>query len=172
MTRPLLAAASLLAPLWLAACAAAPPPAASPEPPPPGLFAGAHEVSPADAEILALGHAEEEIDRLFPHRDAPLGQRKAGPADEAPEKPMEPAPAAAGHDGGYRQAPGSGDPCAVACRALAAMASSADRLCRLAGENDGRCDDARSRVRGATARVGSACPSCAAPSTSPTAPGR
>jgi hypothetical protein len=176
MTRPLLAAAALLASLSLAACAAAPPPAMSPEPPPPGIFGAPREANPADAEMLALGHAEEEIDRLFSHRDAPDARKSGaksghdegarprtpgrGPGDAGePEKPDHdkdgepdrPAPMAAG----------PGDPCAVACRALASMASAADRLCRLSGENDGRCDDARSRVRGATARVRSACPACA-----------
>jgi len=159
MTRPLLAA-SLLAPLWLAACAAPPPPATSPEAPPPGLFSGARETSPADTEMLALGHAEEEIDRLFAHRNAPAGRPKSTgptPTDDAAEKPAEPA---------------AGDPCAVACRALASMASSADRLCRLAGENDGRCDDARSRVRAATGRVKSACPGCASPTVGSGPPAR
>ncbi len=62
---------------------------------------------------------------------------------------------------------GPGGACSIACRALASMASSADRLCHLAGENDGRCDDARNRVRGATARVKTACPGCAAPGQNP-----
>jgi hypothetical protein len=40
------------------------------------------------------------------------------------------------------------------------MQSSAEHLCKLAGEGDGRCEDARGRVRGASARVRSVCPSC------------
>lgn len=159
MIRPLLALAAPLAALALAACAAAPPPpAASPEPPPPGMFGQPRERSPADDEMLALGKAEEEIDRLVAHRDAP-GRAKAGPAtNDEPAKPQAPSPAPMAP---APMAEGTSDCCAVACRALASMASAAERLCRLAGETDGRCDDARSRVRGATARVGAACPQCA-----------
>ncbi len=159
MIRSLLAAAALAGSLSLVACAAAPPPATSPEAPPPGAFGGPREATPADAEMLTLAHAEEEIDRLFANRDAAPTLRspsKKGPeAPPQPEKPSLDQPAAPSSSA-------SGDPCAVACRALASMASSADRLCHLAGENDGRCDDARNRVRGASARVKSACPGCAA----------
>jgi hypothetical protein len=160
MIRPLLAMAAPFAALALAACAEAPPPpASSPEPPPPGMFGQPRERSPADDEMLALGKAEEQIDQLVARRDAP-GRAKVTPSPgdaPEPEKPTAPAQPSTPAP----MAEGQGDRCAVACRALASMASSADRLCRLAGETDGRCDDARSRVRGATARVGAACPQCA-----------
>ncbi len=154
--------------LSLAACAAAPPPAASPEPPPVGVFAvGQHrEVTPIDGEMLALGKAEEEIDRAFPPPPAPTGPRKGAKApaprdeDGKPDRLTtketkdkdEPGLPAAGAT--------SRDRCSVACTALSAMASSADRLCKLAGETDGRCEDAQARVRGATGRVKASCPGC------------
>src|SRR5271170_5293992 len=164
MTRPL----ALFALLSLGACAAAPPPAAPAEPPSPNSFTlgQPHEQTPADGEMVAIGRAEAEIDRLFPEASAPMaGPRKSGaPPRLAPpqpdadgqadkkkeEKPTSPTPASAG------------DRCATACKALASMTASADHLCQLTGEGDGRCDDARARVRGAGARVRSACPGCGA----------
>jgi hypothetical protein len=155
--------------LSLVACAPAVPPAASPEPSPAAAFtlAPPHEQTPADGEMVAIGRAEAEIDRLFPEASAP---------DTAPRKAAKPAPLppAADADGQLDRSgekkedrPGSPGPasasdrCAVACKALSSMATSADHLCKLAGESDGRCDDARARVRGASARVRSACPGCA-----------
>ena len=174
MPRPLSLAALLVfaPPLALVACADAPPPAAAPPQPPPGVVVAgqAHDASPIDREMLAIGQAEEEIDRLFPGAGAPINPRKGGPPPPPPPKP------------GDREVPRDvpkeepraagllGDPCTVACKALASMVSSAERLCHLAGENDGRCDDARARVRGASARVKSSCPGCAvsvAPAASP-----
>lgn len=46
-----------------------------------------------------------------------------------------------------------GGRCATACTALASMKRSTDYLCRLAGEGDSRCADARGKVRGAEARI-------------------
>jgi hypothetical protein len=185
MIRPirarLAALLSLLAPLSLAACAAAPPPAPPPEPPPPppGAFAGQlREVSPVDQEMLAIAHAEEEIDRIFPGAGA--AHRKGGPPpppppplagatndDKAKTAADKPGPEKPADALASREEAGGG--CAVACRALSSMLSAADRLCKLAGENDGRCDDARARVHGAMARVKTACPGCSV-SAAPEAP--
>jgi hypothetical protein len=166
---------AILPALALAACAAAPPPAASPEPPPPG-FASAgqpREPSPVDRDMLAIGKAEEEIDRFFPEAREPAGPSRKG-RDLPPAPP--PKPDQDGDKDSPKEArrsvtPGiGGDPCAVACKALASMASSADHLCQLAGENDGRCEDARSRVRGASARVKSSCPGCSVSTAPPASP--
>jgi hypothetical protein len=151
--------ALVIASSTLCACAAAPPPAI-PESPPPSAFgpAGSREVGPVDQEMLSIGKAEAELDQLVsPARRPTAGpQKKDGkegekPADRSIERDAD--------DGAGRALP-NGDGCAIACKALGSMATSADRLCRLAGENDGRCDDARARVRGATARVKAACPTC------------
>jgi hypothetical protein len=177
MPRPLLPAAALmlLAPFALAACAEAPPPAAAPAQPPPGVFVAGtpREISPVDHEMLAIGQAEEQIDRLFPGADAPNSLRKAGPGVPPPPPPPPARPADRDASKDEPRAAGlaaTGDPCAVACKALASMVSSAERLCHLAGENDGRCDDARARVRGASARVKSSCPGCAVPTAPAAAP--
>ncbi|MFO0757751.1 MAG: hypothetical protein U0359_14750 [Byssovorax sp.] len=57
---------------------------------------------------------------------------------------------------------GASDPCSMACRALASMHRAADHLCGLAGETDGRCENARQRVASATDRVRFFCPACSA----------
>jgi hypothetical protein len=170
MTRPL----ALFALLSLGACAAAPPPAAPAEPPSPSAFTlgPPHEQTPADAEMVAIGRAEAEIDRLFPGGSA-LGEapRKSGaPPRHAPPEPdtdgQADKPAEKKKESEEKPAfsgpARAGDRCAIACKALASMAASADHLCQLTGEGDGRCDDARARVRGASARVRSACQGCGA----------
>jgi len=149
--------------LVLAGCAEAPPPLATPagSEPPPSLYGAAGQgTSPVDSEMVAIGKSEEEIDRALP-RAGKEQARKGGSAqgadkkaDRAGDKSADPA-----QPSGMT---GEGDGCATACRALASMARAADHLCSLAGEGDGRCDDARGRVRGASARVRSACPTCAA----------
>lgn len=134
----------------VAACAAAPPPLSAPGegPPPPSLWGdkGANEL---DKEMLAIGKAEDEIDKLFPRagKEARAGLKR-------PSQPQAEEPRTAPAD--------AADACAVACKALTSMVKSADHLCALAGEGDGRCEDARGRVRGASARVRSVCPGCAA----------
>ncbi len=52
--------------------------------------------------------------------------------------------------------------CALACKALASMRRSADRICELAGpgDPDGRCRQARERVRDAQTRVRGGCSDC------------
>ncbi|AKT40307.1 hypothetical protein [Chondromyces crocatus] len=50
--------------------------------------------------------------------------------------------------------------CTSACHALASMSRAANNLCGLAGEVDGRCLGARTRVKNATDRVQSQCPAC------------
>ena len=164
MMHPLRAALSplaLAATLFLAGCAASPPPMTSPSSaaePPPSLFgpSGAG-TSPVDNEMLAMGKAEAEIDRLLPGAGREPSRKKAASPDADAQRSDSGASKAA-----PSPSPGDGDGCATACRALASMARSAEHLCTLAGEGDGRCDDARGRLRGASARVRSACPTCAA----------
>ena len=150
------AALALLAAISFAACAADQPPPAAPSAAVPSSFmleprSGA--LSDVDSEMIKIARAEEDIDRLFPQAGGSRAARR-GPADA----PAKPADAPAKKD----EAPASGDPCSTACSALASMRSSAEHLCKLAGETDGRCDDARVRVRGASSRVRSACPACSA----------
>jgi hypothetical protein len=50
--------------------------------------------------------------------------------------------------------------CERACRALASMDRSAERLCQLTGDEDGRCLSVRERVRVAGELVANVCPAC------------
>lgn len=154
-------AALLLLALPLAACAAAAPPPATPSAsaapaeamPSRFVLDGAKGVNEVDGEMIVIAKAEEEIDRLFPNADkskASAPSKKAAPADQPAKEDAQ------GLSGGAAGA------CATACKALASMQSSADHLCKLAGEADGRCEDARGRVRGASARVHRVCPACSA----------
>ncbi len=143
---------ALLASIPLAGCAAAPPPAAAPEPPPAMyLDPGPKQTSPVDAEMLKIASAEDQIDRLFPHAGGDRSNQKSAGTKAPAEESRQAASATSGEEA-----------CSIACKALASMKSSADQLCKLSGEGDGRCDDARARVRGATSRVKSVCPACAA----------
>lgn len=151
------AALPALAALTLAACAEAPPPEAPPQPQAtsapmsPPIFLEPKGSSPVDQEMLAIAKAEDEIDKLFPHAGKAKESLKKGDAKPADKPAKDEAQALSGT---------TGDACAVACRALASMTTSAEHLCKLAGEADGRCEDARGRVRGAGARVHEMCPAC------------
>lgn len=131
--------------LVAAACAEGPPSMVPAQTPPPTLYGpGDKGVSEVDSEMLAIGKAEDQIDRLFPNAGKErLGPKKAD-AEEASQGAVE------------------NEGCATACKALASMRRSADHLCNMTGEGDGRCEDARGRVRGAAARVRSVCPTCVA----------
>jgi hypothetical protein len=147
---PLLA----LAALSFTACAADAPPPAAPAVPVPSSFTlepRSGVLSDVDAEMMKIARSEEDIDRVFPRSREEKETRRA-PAD-APKADSVPA--------------SGGDPCSTACSALVSMRSSAEHLCKLAGETDGRCDDARGRVRGASSRVRSACPACSAAAAEP-----
>ena len=149
MMHPLRAASSpfklaLVAALVLAGCAEAPPPMTSPSAaaqPPPSLFGPSGSgTSPVDDEMVAIGKSEGEIDRLFPGAGKEQA-RKGAPSPDAQRADK----------GSTREGPAApesdGDPCATACRALASMQRSAAHLCSLAGEGDGRCEDARGTIR-------------------------
>jgi hypothetical protein len=54
----------------------------------------------------------------------------------------------------------NGDPCALACRALASMGRAASHICDIAGDDDERCGNAKGRVKNAEERVHQSCPAC------------
>lgn len=118
------------------------------------------------AEAVAqLESAEAELGR-----SVPAAQPLAGGLPRPQEPPPPPTDATAGRDeseerraedGDHHVAQLSSDPCAIACRALASMARAADHVCGLAGAEDTRCADARTRVERASERVRSSCPACA-----------
>ncbi|APR84526.1 Hypothetical protein A7982_09875 [Minicystis rosea] len=160
-------AAPIVLAILLPACAEAPPPAMTPAPyaapatpeGPRTFEPGAKgPAGPVDGEMLTIAKLEEEIDRLFPAASRPSPHKKG-----AEEKPADKPPAKDDFNRGEgRLSTADTGTCATACRALASMLTAAEHLCKLAGESDGRCEDARGRVRGASARVKSACPACSA----------
>ena len=174
MTRRRLFAAPLapLAALLLAACAAspaqAPPASAMAMADAPSIAA---EPSPGDLEgqIAALGAAEARLDRSLgrPPGGAVTGAAAKDLKKEEQERATPPsAPRRAPFEGEQKASPlgkndlAGADPCATACSALSSMERAAKHLCDLTGDSDARCDSARSRVAGATERVGASCPAC------------
>lgn len=127
---------------------------------------------PDDVEALLreLSRSERELEaRLGDSDDEELGAGSAGmpPPAEEPAEPPEAAPTAEAEAGG-EQAPKTAEPraqtpCETACRAFASMRRSAERICELTGESDGRCSGARERVARAGQRIERAGCACDAP---------
>jgi hypothetical protein len=132
-----------------------------------GAVAGAKggEAAPRDADVdpaAELDRAEREISSLFgpaagePGAGAPATSPAILPA--SPPKPADdPRPAEAQSGGAAADERPAGDPCAVACRALASMERAANHLCGLSGEAQPPCTSARDRVKAANDRVAARC---------------
>ncbi len=115
----------------------------------------------ARKEQLAVARAEEA------ERDAPAADAAPPPAPKPrataqPSKkkaassaraPSEPAAAAPRDVDRETSSDWVGSPCDTACRALASMERSAERICVLAGETNARCESARSLVKESRERV-------------------
>lgn len=176
--------AALFAPvgaLLFAGCAAQSPPVA-PSAMPDRAPAATSADAPAndlEGQIAALGAAEAQIVNAIhvslPGTAGKDADRKKGEEQERAREPSSlataspsspPAPKAAGQSsmpGAFRAGDGdygNADACTTACSALSSMERAAKHLCDLTGDGDARCDNARSRVSGATERVMSSCPAC------------
>jgi hypothetical protein len=116
---------------------------------------GASSLAEAAAELDA---AEQRIAGLF----GGLGDDDAAPAPAVPkdDKSGERAPATGDEARPEANAGLAANRCTTACRALESMQRSAERLCELTGGDDGRCDDANTRVTRAARVVADACPTC------------
>jgi hypothetical protein len=117
---------------------------AAPASPAPGAAVTSADASGVAGELAALARAEAELAAVLG-----LEVREAGP----PAKGGAPGKA----DARRREA---NDGCATACRALASMTRSADHVCSMTNDGDARCQDARTRVKGAGDRVRASCPGC------------
>ena len=131
--------------LGSAACGGASPPPADPAEPAagdaaPDAAAGQEADSDPESEF---DRAEAELNGLWTQDD---GEPLDGP------RPMQ-------EDGAAMSA---GRRCTIACKALASMKRSANRICDMTGEGDSRCESLRERVERARSRVFSSCPSCEA----------
>ena len=136
-------------------------------PPLPDVSSARRELERAEGEIYATF---PRVSTLREPAGAPMSPgRSPGAAappitSEAPPPAPPPLPVAPADDGdraAENVEKASGDPCAIACRALSSMRRAADRLCELTGEEDAACVDARERVRAADERVRSGCADCA-----------
>lgn len=177
MTRLRLLAAPFapVAALLLAACAAQSgakaPSAPSADAAPARVNAPQEEaLNDLEGQIAALGAAEAQLDRAIRRQpgaaSGAVPMKKAENLDrerESPRAPVTPPRAGAAEMQrayGASADDGTADPCATACSALSSMERSAKHLCDLTGDGDARCDNARSRVAGATERVNASCPAC------------
>lgn len=136
--RPL-ATAALLA---LAACggaeANAPPKAASP-------LAPAKE----ESEPRTVEEAEAQIARLSAELGPKSPDRPSAPAESSAPPPPPGGDAKKSEDHLFVEA------CASPCRALTSMRRAVDALCRMTGEGDGRCVEARKTLADAVTRTAS-----------------
>ncbi|MEO5729335.1 MAG: hypothetical protein ABI134_35115 [Byssovorax sp.] len=173
--RHLAAPLAPVAALLLAACAAKP--SSAPTAPSAdratSMEATSAGLAPNDLEgqLAALGAAEAQLDLAI--RRSPLAlsrsatdlRKKEERDDERSPQPKTSARAAESEAqkgvGASADSAASADPCATACSALSSMERATKHLCDLTGDGDARCDSARSRVSGATARVTASCPACA-----------
>jgi hypothetical protein len=149
---------------------------AEPEAPPPAPRAPADGDSEIDALLHDLRVQKDRVDRELARKqqlavaraeeaEGAAPQEEAAPAPtpktSATAKPSKKkdAPAATGAPPGPRDADREassdwvGSPCDTACRALASMERSTERICALAGETDTRCASARSMVKASRERV-------------------
>ena len=120
--------------------------------------------APRDADVdpaAELDRAEREISSLFGPAAAEPGAGPATTPAGPPPSPAQPADAPrhaeALSGGASEDERPAGDPCAVACRALASMERAANHLCGLSGETQPPCTSARDRVKAANDRVAARC---------------
>jgi hypothetical protein len=114
------------------------------------------QVERTEADPRTVEEAEERIARARAEIDVEGGAKKtsAGAADAAPKAPAAGSSAATGAES--RTSRGA-DACASPCRALASMRRAVGALCRMTGNEDARCVDAKKTLADSEARVAS-CP--------------
>jgi len=156
ITRPnrALAAVASLTALVLAACGGADGPAPKSASPP---------MQPAP-EPRTVEEAQEQIARLSAELGGSSEATKSdAKAEPKPESRPQPAPPAAESTGTGVSAPAAGkdhdqlrfDACASPCRALASMRRAVDALCRMTGDTDNRCVDAKKTLADSLGRTAS-----------------
>lgn len=130
------------------ACGGAPPPADTPVEASTTAPDASGEPERLESGTEAFDEAEKQLEALFLSNDG---------VAEPGEDPSVPKPQS--QAGEPLQAR---DRCEVACKALASMKRSADRVCEMTGEGDTRCEHLRERVERARSRVYESCPACSA----------
>jgi hypothetical protein len=112
----------------------------------------------ARKEQLAVARAEEAETSAPEEEAAPAPAPKTSAPSKPSKKKDAPAAATGTSPAGPRDADQAssdwvGSPCDTACRALASMERSTERICALAGETDTSCASARSMVKASRERV-------------------
>ncbi|HVH42004.1 MAG TPA: hypothetical protein VM925_06660 [Labilithrix sp.] len=121
-----------------------------------GVACAGADAKPARApamstDPLTVEEAQEQIAQAQ-RTLAPAGEAR----DERPTSPAaEPAPAPSSETSDAQREAKAEDPCATRCRALASMKRAVVALCRMTGDDDGRCTDAKRTLTESTARVSS-----------------
>jgi hypothetical protein len=103
--------------------------------------------------LSALGSTQQapELDRAGARDDEPpTDTPRASPSTPAEKTPSAPG---ASRASGAESIQAAKPPCELACRALASMRRSQERVCELTADDDARCKRARERVKRAQERV-------------------
>ncbi len=131
---------------------------AAPEPRAPA----AQSEKAAEPEPQTIEQAQAQIERARAQLEGPAAVGAGGEAGSAAAPTVESTAPTGGASAPAREESFAGESgCATACRAIDSMRRAVDALCRLAGEQDARCTDARRTLAGSQAKV-SAC-GCATP---------
>lgn len=107
-------------------------------------------VAPSDREEPEPRTVEEALDQIARAEDSLTATKKSEPSSESTSVAREPP-----QPGGAARAEASFDACGGPCRALASMKRAVDALCRMTGDADTRCVDARRTLADNTSRVAS-----------------
>lgn len=107
------------------------------------------------AEPRSVEEAQAQIDRFSAQLGAPT-KPSAPPAENSPQSKPSPPPASDSAKSDHHNA---ADSCVSPCRALASMRRAVDALCRMTGEHDNRCVDAKKTLAESVGRTSSCkCP--------------
>ena len=143
----ILSCSCVLTSLALAACGGAgvPPPAAAPQ----------ADTAGDEREPTSIAEAQDQIDRAR----AALEARPGAAAEETPaaehDAVREPEAAPSTDAAGPRQerSVSPADACASSCRALSSMRRAVTALCRMTGQEDARCSEAKRTLDASASRA-------------------
>lgn len=123
--------------------------------------APARAAEPAPREPTSIAEAQEQIDRARAELSLDAEAAKKAEGDKL-DKDYAPPPSPAGESTGgsvakptspQEERASSGDSCSSSCRALSSMRRAVSALCRMTGDEDARCSDARRTLEQSESRV-------------------
>jgi hypothetical protein len=105
-------------------------------------------------EPTTIEEAQAQLDRAHEQLGGPaLDAVHALPAGEPPTGTAAPGPTGPTSTSEHAEADSRKNPCAVACSAIASMRRAVEAICRMAGDGDARCAEARKTLAADDARV-------------------